>query len=79
MNLVTRKILLDTLTRHETLTIDDIAKQENLGLVPDKSQLLYLLKQLVISGHILRLDGATPLTYTITTTGIDEHNRLLAL
>lgn len=79
MLLVTRKIVLDTLTRHETLTIDDISKNENLGMVPDKGQLRYLLHQLIINGHILVLDGATPVTYTITTSGIKERDRLLAL
>lgn len=78
MLLVTRKIVLDTLTTHKTLTIDTIAKVENLGMVPDKNQLKYLLHQLIIRGHALVLDGATPITYTITTSGIKERNRLLA-
>jgi hypothetical protein len=76
---ITRKVVLDALTRHETLTIDDIAKEENLGMVPDKGQLGYLLHQLTISGHILVLDGVTPVTYTITTSGIKERDRLLTL
>lgn len=75
MKYISRKILLATLTKHETLTIDDIAKEENLGLVPDKNQLKFLLRQLTISGHILVLDGITPVTYTITTAGIDENIR----
>lgn len=77
MQQVTRKIVLDTLTRHETLTIDDIGKEENLGLVPDKSQLRYLLRQLTMSGFIQVLGGIAPITYTITTKGIEERDRLL--
>lgn len=73
---VNRKILLDTLIKHETLTEDDIAKEKNLGLVPDKAQLGYLLSELALSGHILVLSGAVPVTYTITQKGIDEGMRL---
>ncbi|NTS42677.1 hypothetical protein HRG84_17390 [Flavisolibacter sp. BT320] len=77
MLLVTRKIVLETLTKHETLTLDDISKEENLGIVPDKSQLRYLLRQLTMSGFIQVLGGASPITYSITTKGIEECDRLL--
>ena len=73
---VNRKILLDTLIKHETLTEEDIAKEENLGLVPNKDQLGFLLSELTLSGHILVLSGAVPVTYTITQKGIDEGIRL---
>jgi hypothetical protein len=73
---VNRKILLDTLIKHETLTEEDIAKEENLGLVPNKEQLGFLLSELSLSGHILILSGASPVTYTITQKGIDEGKRL---
>jgi hypothetical protein len=73
---VNRKILLDTLIKHETLTEDDIAKEENLGVVPNKEQLGFLLSELSLSGHILVLSGAMPVTYTITQKGIDEGKRL---
>ena len=76
MNFVTRHLLLTTLSRYGTLTIDDIAKPENLGLLPDLSQLKYLLHQLVIRGHILVLNGAKPITYSITKEGMEENNRL---
>jgi hypothetical protein len=75
---VNRKIVLDTLIRHETLKVDDIAKEENLGIVPDKAQLGFLLSELCISGHILELSGVDPVTYTITQKGIDEGERLNA-
>jgi hypothetical protein len=77
MNFVTRHLLLTTLSRHEALTIDDIAKPEYLGLLPDINQLKYLLHQLIIRGHILILSGTQPTTYTITKEGIEENNRLL--
>ncbi|HUC80997.1 MAG TPA: hypothetical protein VMR70_08780 [Flavisolibacter sp.] len=73
---VNRKILLDTLIKHETLTEDDIAKVENLGVVPNKQQLGFLLSELTLSGHIQVLSGAEPVTYTITQKGIDEGTRL---
>jgi hypothetical protein len=73
---VNRKILIDTLVKHETLTEDDIAKEENLGVVPNKEQLGFLLSELNLSGHIQVLSGATPVTYTITQKGIDEGARL---
>jgi hypothetical protein len=71
-----RQILLNTMIRHETLTIDDIAKEENLGLVPDKDHVQFLVSELAESGHIQQLDGATPSTFTITTKGIEEGERL---
>lgn len=73
---VNRKILLDTLIKHETLTEDDIAKVENLGVVPNKQQLGFLLSELSLSGHIQVLSGAEPVTYTITQKGIAEGRRL---
>lgn len=73
---VNRNILLDTLIKHETLTEDDIAKEENLGVVPNKEQLGFLLNELSLSGHIQVLSGAAPVTYTITQKGIDEGARL---
>jgi hypothetical protein len=75
---VNRKILLDALIRHETLIVDDIAKEENLGVVPDKEQLGFLLSELSLSGHIHALSGVVPVTYTITQKGIDEGKRLEA-
>jgi hypothetical protein len=71
-----RKLLLDTLIKHETLTEEDIAKVENLGLIPNKVQLGFLLSELSLSGHIYRLSGVVPVTYTITQKGIDEGKRL---
>jgi hypothetical protein len=76
---VNRKILLDTLIKHETFTEGDIAKEENLGLDPDKEQLGFLLSELSLSGHIYALSGIVPVTYTITQTGIDEGKRLGAV
>ena len=76
MSLINRKIILDTLIKHETLTIDDIGKQENLGISADPKQLKFLLSQLTTSGHIQILSGAEPITYSITTSGIEEGERL---
>jgi hypothetical protein len=71
-----RTVVLDTLIQHETLIIDDIAKEENLGFIPDKMHLQLLLDELTESRHINILDGVTPCTYTITDKGIAEGKRL---
>jgi hypothetical protein len=76
MSHINRAILLNSLIRHETLTIVDIAKKENLGMVPDKSHLNFLLRELIESGDIDTLNGVTPCTYTITDHGIKEGARL---
>lgn len=73
---INRTIVLNSLVRHETLTIVDITKVENLGVVPDRVHLNYLLTELMESGHIQTLNGVTPVTYTITRKGIAEGKRL---
>jgi len=73
---INRTILLNTLIRHETLTIGDIAKEENLGMIPNEDHLLFLLTELSESGHIYLLSGVVPSTYTITNKGITEGMRL---
>ena len=67
-----RLMILNSLSKHETLTITDIAQEGNLGVVPDKAHLNYLINGLLESGHIRALNGAVPSTYTITTKGIQE-------
>ena len=73
---INRSIVLNSLIRHETLTIIDISKEKNLGVVPDKTHLNYLINELIESGHVYALDGVVPATYTITTKGIEEGKRL---
>jgi hypothetical protein len=75
-NKIDRKIVLETLIKHETLTIDDLEKKENIGIVPDAAHLRLLLEELRDSGHLENLPGVIPLTYTITKKGIDEGVRL---
>ena len=62
--------------KHETITIVDIAKAENLGLIPEMGQLKYLLSDLVNEGFIIILQGATPRTYSVTLKGTEEGKRL---
>lgn len=76
MTTINRKMVLDTLIKHETLTIDDLRKEENLGMVPNQDHLNYLLTELEQSGYITLLEGTNPVTYTITVKGIKEGNRL---
>lgn len=75
-NTLDRKIVLETLIKHETLTIDDLGKKENIGVVADKNHLQLLLTELLNSGHLEDLPGVKPLTYTITQKGIEEGVRL---
>ena len=79
MTNINRTIVLNALIKHETLTITDIAKEKNLGVVPDKAHLNYLINELIESGHVQALDGVVPSTYTITTKGIQEGTRLQEL
>lgn len=76
MSVINRKILLFTLIKHETLTVDDIGKEENLGIVPDQCKLKYLLNELTKNGFFTILNGVVPCTYTITEKGIKEGERL---
>jgi hypothetical protein len=76
MTTINRSIVLNTLIQHETLTIDDLAREENLGLIPNKDHLHFLLSELSDSGHITILNGVEPCTYTITEKGIHEGIRL---
>lgn len=68
--MLNRKVLLACMAKHETLTIDDIQKAENIGFVPDLLQLSFLLECLTASGDLVQLPGVLPDTYTITTKGI---------
>jgi hypothetical protein len=74
-----RKLLLHTLIQHETLTITDIGKEQNLGLTPNKHHLQLLLDELEQDSYIQKLGGAVPCTYTVTDKGIAEGNRLKAV
>jgi hypothetical protein len=76
---LTRKLLLNTLIKHETLTLTDIGKKKNLGLTPNKHHLQVLLDQLEKDSLIQKLDGAVPCTYTMTDKGISEGNSLRAV
>jgi hypothetical protein len=74
-----RTLLLNTLIKHETLTLTDIGKKENLGLTPNRHHLQILLDQLEQQSCIQKLDGAKPCTYTVTDKGIAEGNKLKAI
>ena len=76
MSRINRTVLLNSLIKHETLTIEDIAKKENLGMTPNRDHLNFLLEELLESGDINTLQGVIPCTYTITDQGIKEGARL---
>jgi len=69
-------MVLNTLIKHETLTIGDLEKMVNPGTTSKDNHLQLLVDELIQSGHISMLNGATPCTYTITNKGISEGARL---
>lgn len=71
-----RKMVLNSLIQHETLTLGDLANMVNPGTVPEENHLQLLLDELHDSGYIHMLNGVTPRTYTITKKGIAEGKRL---
>ena len=73
---LSQSLILNMLVKHETLTINDLAKEENLGIVPEENHLHFMLHELTNNGHLTILDGVTPSTYTITGKGIEECNRI---
>ena len=79
MSALNRIRVLNTLAKHETLTLTDIGKKENLGLAPDMHHLQLLLNKLEQGSYIQKLNGAAVCTYTITDKGIAEANRLKAV
>ena len=79
MSTLNRKIVLNTLIKHETMTFPDLAKEENLGMASNEHHLRLLVNELEEDAYIQRLDGAVPCTYTITEKGITEGKRLKGL
>lgn len=77
MSTLNKSIVLDSLIKHETLSIDDISKEANLGMVPNMNHLNSLLIDLKSSGYIDILNDIKPVTYTITEKGIQEGVRLV--
>ena len=76
MLILNRKLLLNTLIKHETMILTDIGTVKNLGLTPNRHHLQVLLDQLEQDSYIQKLSGAVPCTYTVTDKGIAEGNRL---
>ena len=52
MTNINRTVFLNSLIKNETLAITRVAKVKNLGIVPDKAHLNYLINELIKSGHI---------------------------
>jgi predicted transcriptional regulator len=78
MSTLNRILVLNTLIKHETLTLNDLGKEENLGLTPDGQHLIFLLDELEEGRYIQKLNGTDLCTYTITDKGITEGKRLQA-
>jgi hypothetical protein len=79
MSTLNRILFLNTLIKHETLTLPDLGKEENLGISANEQHLQLLVDELEEGSYIQKLDGAEPSTYTITDKGIAEGKRLMAL
>jgi DNA-binding PadR family transcriptional regulator len=75
MNKVNPHIVLQVILAHDTLTINDLAKEENLRIEASHEELQPVLDQLQSDGLINTLDNVSPATYTITDKGIAEGAR----
>ncbi len=73
---ITSLIVLNTLIKHETLTLNDLAKEENIGMSLRTNDLEDVLNKLSDDGFVDVLNGVSPVTYTITAEGICEGERL---
>ena len=71
-----RNTVLHTLIEHETLTIGDTGKEENLGFTANKEHLKIILDELTSEGYLTMLNGVIPSTYTVTDKGIEEGQRV---
>ena len=76
MSVLNRKVVLMMFIKHETLTLSDTSKEENLSIIPNEQHLGFLLQELEEGGFLQQLNGAKERTYTITGKGIDEGKRL---
>ena len=76
MSTLSRTLVLNTLIKHETLTLPDLGKEENLGIAANEHHLLTLLESLEDEAFVKKLNGAIISTYTITDKGIAEGRRL---
>lgn len=73
---ITPLIVLNTLIKHETLTINDLASEKNIGMELSQDDLQLALDELNKEGFVECLDDVVPVTYTITSDGIIEGERL---
>lgn len=76
MSTLNRAIVLNTLIKHETLTLEDFAKHDDLGTAPNEHHLRLLLEELEEGCYVQKLCEAPSCTYTITVNGIAEGKRL---
>lgn len=72
-----RVMLIKCFIKHETLTMEDTLKEENIGVRTGEAHLKYLLEELTEAGLLQRLNGVEPVSYTITLKGIEEGARLV--
>ena len=75
MNQVNPNTVLKVILEHDTLTINDLIKEENLRMEASHEELQPVLDQLKSDGLINTLDNVTPATYTITDKGIVEGSK----
>jgi hypothetical protein len=76
MSHLNRSIVLNTIKKHETLTVYDMLQAEKIGADANKVHLGFILDELAECGYVKILNGVLPFTYTITNKGITEGLRL---
>ena len=66
MKILTRLIILNHLVEYGTLSLQELADPEKLGMKPDIGQLSFLLAELKKAGDVVVLNPMTPDTYSIS-------------
>ena len=79
MATLNRTLVLNTLIKHETLTLIDLGKEENLGIDANGHHLRLLVDEMEEDSLIQKIDGAVLCTYTVTDKGIAEGKRSKSL
>ena len=69
-------MLLHTMVKHETLTIDDLLKKENLGVEPNVAQAKLLISELRQDHLIEQLSDVVPETLTNTNKAMAAYENL---
>jgi hypothetical protein len=63
--ILTRQMILNALIQHGTLSLQELADPDKLGMKPDIGQLSFLLSELKKAGDVAIFNPMTPYIYSI--------------